>query len=322
MFLVRFFLTLIGLFIVWSFIVFLQCSNPTVMSQWIYDVYEKKTNIANSIKKKKIVIVSGSNALFGINSKMMEQSLGIRVVNFGVNAGVMLPYTLYKAKKIIDKGDIVLMPLEYPMYSYNGVPNAQMIDYIFSRDMNAFWWLTLKEQFLMVWNISLSRLYNGYIYKGGSPITTGLYKVGNINQYGDQINTSVKYRTKQMREKLDRFEPKKYGRDYKSKALGWKYLEDFIFWCRDRDVEVIFMPSTIMRCDNYYSDEKERWFYKNIANEVQDRGWRYIGNPYDYMYDKNFYFNTPFHLIDKGREIRTKKIIKDLEYNLNIRSYL
>ena len=320
MFLIRFFLTLVTLFFGWTAVVFLQSGNPTVGSQWIYDVYKKKVEIAKGIDKRKMVIVSGSNALFGIDSAMLQKRLRIPVVNFGVNAGVMLPYTLYKAKEVIDRGDIVLMPLEYPMYSYNGVPNAQMIDYIFSRDMDAFFKLTLKEQFYMVWSITFSRLSDGYFYKGGSMVTAGLYRVGNINEYGDQINTNTKYKTKEMRDKLNSLEAKRYGREYNSKALGWKYLKEFVSWCRAKEVEVIFMPSTIMRFDSYYSNAKERWFYENIANEVQDRGWRYIGKPYDYMYPKDLYFNTPFHLINRGRKIRTQQIINDLlkiPFNLN-----
>lgn len=315
MFFVRFIITLIALFLSWTTIVFLQSGNPTLSSQWICDVYKKKVEIAHNINQRKIVIVSGSNALFGINSEMLQKTFNIPVVNFGVNAGVMLPYTLHKAKEVIERGDIVLMPLEYPMYSYNGVPNRQMIDYIFSRDIDAFFKLTLKEQFYMIWSITLSRVYDGYFYRGGSIIKDGLYRVGNINKYGDQINIDVKYQTKEMRDKLNRLKPKRYGREYNSKSLGWRYLEEFVSWCKSKGIKVIFMPTTIMRFDSYFNDVKERWFYENIAKEVKNRGWIYIGNPYDYMYPKNLYFNTPFHLTNKGREIRTKQIIEDLSKN-------
>lgn len=316
MFLVRFFVMLVGLFVAWCFIVFGQSGNPTAGSQWIYDVYTKKVEIAKSIREKKMLIVSGSNALFGIDSGMIERELGIRVVNFGVNAGVMLPYTLYKAKEVIDWGDVVLMPLEYPMYSYDGVPNSQMIDYIFSRDIDAFFALTLKEQFYMLWSITFDRVYDGYFYQGGSKVTSGLYRVGNIDEHGDQINTAVRYRSTDMIRERDGIKAKRYGHEYNKRALGWEYLEEFVSWCEKREVKVIFMPSTIMRDKSYYGDEQERWFYKNIDNEIRNRGWRYVGKPYDYMYDRELYLNTPFHLVERGKEMRTKRILKSREWRI------
>ncbi|RUA00014.1 MAG: hypothetical protein DSY89_07400, partial [Deltaproteobacteria bacterium] len=59
----------------------------------------KKEKIAKSIQTKKIVIVAGSNALFGIKSKMLSKALHMPVLNYGVNAGIELPLTLELAKR-------------------------------------------------------------------------------------------------------------------------------------------------------------------------------------------------------------------------------
>lgn len=312
-FFIRFFTSLIVLFIFWVGIVYFQTSNATQMSQWVYDVYEKKTNIANNIKEKKIVIVAGSNSLFGINSKMLSEAFDKPVVNFGVNAGVYLPYILYKSKKVIKKGDVVLVPLEYPMYNYDGMPNEQMIDYIYSRDRDAFFTLSLKEQFYMVWNITFKRLYDGYMAKGGKRVTAGLYGSHNVDEFGDQIGATKEAKSKPIEDELNALKPNRYGKEYDKNAKGWEYLEEFVSWCGEKDVKVIFVPSTLLKFDIYKSDKKERWFYENLSNEVKKRGWLYIGEPYTYMYDKEYYFNTDFHLTTEGRDIRTKQMIFDLK---------
>jgi hypothetical protein len=312
-FLIKFFSTLAILFIIWIAIVFFQTRNDTKMSQWVYDVYEKKSKIANNIKEKKIIIVSGSNALFGIDSKMLGDAFKIPVVNFGVNAGVLLPYTLYKAKEVIKDGDIVLLPLEYPMYSYNGMPNEQMIDFIFSRDMGIFFNLSLREQFYMVWNITFKRLKDGYEALGGAKVTKGLYGAHNVNRYGDQVGATLKSKSKSIKKELNALKANRYGSEYNSDALGWKYLEEFVSWCDKKGVQTIFTPSTMLKFNIYKKDKKERWFYENISNEVKKRGWIYLGDPYDYMYTKKYYFNTDFHLINMGRIKRTKQMILDLK---------
>ena len=289
------------------------------MSQWVYDVYSKKIKIANKINEKKIVIVSGSNALFGIDSKMISKKFNLKVVNFGVNAGVMLPYTLYKAKEVINQGDIVILPLEYSMYNYDGIPNEQMIDYILSRDFSLFYELTFKEQFYIFWNIPFKRIYNGYFNNSTQKVMRGLYGSHNIDENGDQINTQIKNKSKAIQKELDNHKANYYGKEYEENTLSWKYLEKFVEWCSKKDIQTIFVPSTLLKFDIYKNDPVEKSYYSNIPKLIKARKWNYIGNPYDYMYDKKFYFNTDFHLNHKGRIKRTEQLVKDLSDYIKIR---
>ncbi len=309
-----FFVTVALCFAFWIAIVVGQVGKATQMSQWISDAYQKKLQIAEKIKERKIVVVAGSNALFGIDSSMLSNAFHTPVVNAAVNAGIELPCTLFMAKRFIGEGDTVLMPLEYPMYSYNGEAGVQMIDFIFSRAFDCFWELTWKEQFYIVWHASLKRVWEGYGKYMEKPVTNGVYGAHHIDKYGDQTHTDLQNRSDEMyKEVLQHIEePEVYGSKFNKDALGWMYLEKFVSWCKQRNVKVIFMPSTIMRSDSYKNNTKEKWFYRHIAEEVRNRGWIYIGDPYDYMYDKSMYFNTNFHLTDEGRKVRSRQMIKDL----------
>jgi len=311
-FFVRFFIALVVLFLFWGGLVLGMSGRATESSQWVFDVYEKKRAYAQSIEERKLVIVSGSNALFGINSEMLEVALGMRVVNFGVNAGVLLPFMLYKAKEVIKEGDVVVLPLEYHVYTYDGVPNAQMIDTIFSRDMGVFYALTLREQFLMVWNITVKRVLAGYEAKGGTPVSSGLYGAHNVDARGDQVGATAAAKSEAIRGELDALMANNYGEIYRGDALAWEYLGEFVAWCEARDAEVIFMPSTMLFFDEYKSDPKELWFYENLPEEVRKRGWRFVGEPFEYMYEKEHYFNTDFHLTVEARDMRTRQMIYDI----------
>lgn len=312
-FIVTFLLTNLLLFLLWLTIVFGQTGGATKGSQWVFDVYEKKSAIAKSIKGKKVVVVAGSNALFGVDSTMLSKAFDIPVVNYGVNAGVLLPYTLYKAKEVINSGDIVLLPLEYPMYNYDGVPNSQMIDYIFARDFDAFYELSLKEQFHMFWDITLKRVYDGYMAGKNTPVTSGLYGAHNVNEFGDQIGATLKTKSKAIAAELDILKANKYGEKFDKNSLGFEYIKEFISWCNSTGVKCIFIPSTIMYFDNYKGDEKEKYFYENIANVIRSKGLVFVGKPYEYMYNKKSYYNTDFHLVDSARRTRTKQMISDLK---------
>lgn len=286
------------------------------MSQWISDVYGKKEKSATEIKDRKIVIAAGSNALFGVNSRMLSNAFGLPVINDSVNAGIELPCVLYMAKRVIKRGDIVIMPLEHSMYAYHGKPGVQMIDYLLSRVPNCFSMLLPEEQFYVLWHVTLDRIIKGYRSEGGEPIKNGLYGAHHIDDYGDQTDTEISNRSEQMyRDVLERYvtsPPYTYGKDFSRYAPGWQYLKEFVEWCAERDAKVIFMPATLMWHKSYFDDPKERWFFTHIANEVKSHGWDYVGNPYEYMYDESLYFNSDSHLIEKGRTMRTEQMITDL----------
>jgi len=302
-------------FFVWLGLVLRQAGHPTKMSQWIFDAYIKKEQIAKQIHGKKIVLVGGSNVLFGVDSKLLSKAFGLSVLNDGVNAGIELPCILYEAKKVIRKGDIVIMSLEYPMYSYEGKPGVQMIDYVLSREPSCLRQLTWKEVFYIVWHVDFKRILAGYFDLSQGSVTKGVYGAQHIDVYGDQTETALAYRSKALYKEVLAYttKPEKYGASFDGHALGWKYLAEFVQWCRKRDVQVVFMPSTLMRHASYFKNPKEHWFYTHIADEVRKRGWVFVGKPYDYMYPQEMYFNTNFHLIDKARKIRTLQMVKDLQ---------
>ena len=134
-----------GLF--WTLLVYGQLGNPTLSSQWVYDVYKKKQTIAESIvSSPRILLIGGSSVMFGINSKMLESHFGIKTINYGVNAGLLLPYTLYAAKKILRRGDFAVVSLEYPMFNYSGDINTQIISFILSRENGFIKEITLLER--------------------------------------------------------------------------------------------------------------------------------------------------------------------------------
>ncbi len=297
----------------WTVALFLQAGRPTPSSQWIADAYAIKTAAADRAPAPRLVIVAGSNALFGIDSKMVEEATGMSVVNMGVNAGLLLPYVLLKSQQTLRRGDVVIMPLEYHFYTYDGVPNVQMIDQIWSRDPSFFWDLTFSEQLRMVWMTSASRLMEGLAARGGERAMCGPYGFANIDERGDQTHTSAE-EAQQWAYDWDALEPelpRRYGADARHRE-GWQWLERYARWAKRNGIRLIVMPPTMMEDPFYRADATERRFYEGLAQRVEALGIPFVGNPYDYMYGREYYFNTDYHLTDRGRNHHTRRIIRDL----------
>ena len=93
-----------------------QLNSPVKAAWWVHSAYQYKDFKSDKIKSKKIIIVAGSNALFGINSELIEKNTGYPVINLAVHAGLDIDYLYYKIKQNIKNGDIVVMPLELAHY--------------------------------------------------------------------------------------------------------------------------------------------------------------------------------------------------------------
>ncbi|SHI95314.1 hypothetical protein [Cycloclasticus pugetii] len=94
-----------------------QLNAPVKAAWWVHDIYQYKDFKASSIKSKKIIIISGSNGLFGTNSKLIESETGYPVINLASQGALDIDFLYYKISQSIKEGDIVIMPLEFAHYS-------------------------------------------------------------------------------------------------------------------------------------------------------------------------------------------------------------
>ena len=69
------------------FLFFFQLNASVGADYWIDNAYKYKDHRAKSIQAKKIIIIGGSNALFGINSNIIEHVTGYPGVNLETHAG-------------------------------------------------------------------------------------------------------------------------------------------------------------------------------------------------------------------------------------------
>jgi hypothetical protein len=311
-YLITIFSTLIITSALWVGLTYKQIGYKTKSSQWIYEVYELKDSLVHEIKRVKVVIASGSNSLFGINSEALEKAWKKPVINQSVHAGLGIQYILNRTKRILKRGDIVILPLEYNFYQGDGKPSEVYADFILSRDTNYFHSLSTIDKFMVISSIKTKRLFKGLI----SPInedleqTTGIYGVQNINIHRDQVNIESYRMTAVEKSAIE----KSYSSKISTSKLSDYFMatmDRYISWAQDNDICVIVMPPNYMLFDEY-KDHKYTVFYTNIKLYFSNHSISHIGENLTYMYDKKYYFNTKYHLNSEGVKLRTKQIISDL----------
>jgi hypothetical protein len=93
-----------------------QMGAPLSAEYWLSDEIKIKEYLAQQINQPKIIISSGSNGLFGIDSPTIEKLTGLPVANLSTHAAMPLDWQLWFAGKNAKHGDVVVMPLEWQYY--------------------------------------------------------------------------------------------------------------------------------------------------------------------------------------------------------------
>ncbi|TVM14712.1 hypothetical protein DPQ33_17040 [Oceanidesulfovibrio indonesiensis] len=102
---------------------------------WINDFFVKKEKIAPH-ERNRIIFAGGSSTLFGIHASLAERKFKVPTVNFGIASGLQTDYYFYRLKQIAQEGDLIILPLEYSFYCFDGTVSTIKEQYIrtFDRD--------------------------------------------------------------------------------------------------------------------------------------------------------------------------------------------
>lgn len=92
-------------------------SFPVEAEYWVGEELALKQWLADRAGTgRRVLILSGSNSLFGIDSGLIERRMGFATVNLSTHGGLPLSFQLDYADKIVRAGDVVILPLEYEYY--------------------------------------------------------------------------------------------------------------------------------------------------------------------------------------------------------------
>lgn len=285
-----------------------QLGVPTETSRWVHLVYTKKIAYANSITRPKIIFASGSNTLFGIRCDRIEQEVGVPTVNLGTHGGLGLEYLLYKAKNVAKSGDVVILPLEYLHYYYDGKPFAFTMDVAMSRDIGFIPAMVKNDpRNIMVLVSGWERILKGIRYRYlPQPTVKDQYSPDTLTINGDETNnvgTGFSYSLPG-----DKFQNQ-------PSAASVRILTKFINWCRKEGVYVYAAYPVLCYHQSFNSVETAAALY-NIETMWKKLGIPILGNPYDSIYDEGLFFDTVYHLNNIGAQLNTGRWINIIKYEV------
>lgn len=297
-----------ALLVLWGLFWAGQLGRPHPNNAWISESIHYKQAIAKALPSPKLVVVAGSGAMFGINSTYLEEAYNRPAVNLGVNAGISLPAILNSAKGIIKPGDVVLLPLEYPLYNREEAVSSSLIHWANSHP-DTFSQLPFKRALEVFAKTSLTRILEGYRGLPEGFTVSGDYGVQNQDEHGDQIRTERALREERHWKFLNSLPDETYGKALHEGSFDWSRLRRFRDELLAQGACPVFLPPPMLFQQSYVESPIEAHFYDTLPSKATSEGLFWLGSPREAMRDANDFFDTNFHLVNEARSAYTQQII-------------
>ncbi len=257
-------------------------------------------------REPSIILVGGSNLGFGVNCEKISKHLGMNVINAGLHAGLCRDFQLNLIKTNIVKGDIIVLCFEYTAFAdKNMTPSTTW--YAIDGYPRLIRLLPQNEVFNLVRYYPLyflmkvkDAIFNPYPEPSGEA-----YYRKYFNEYGDLI-----YPRSENTRKPEEIE-RNINIDktiVSEKAI--ESLKTFKKFCHEKGAEVYFSSPSIDELSVITSptDIKEFEEYLELSTDIKR-----ISDTEEYILKTEYFYDTYYHLNDKGVDVRTELLINDLE---------
>ena len=280
---------------------------PPVYGQTFLGALSPKFDRLNGIKEPKVIVVGGSNVAFGLDSSLLEQHIGMPVINFGLYAALGTKVMMDLSKANINEGDIVILAPEMDEQTLSLYFNAEAALQGIESDWNMLRYIPKENYSDLAGGIYAYTTSKIKYLHSGPPDPEGVYNRDSFNEYGDII----------------------YARPHNTMLLGYDptkaielvpalfdqafmdYVNEYTAYCKHQGATVYFsfppMNASAMAPSNDADSLLDFccFLYESLACKV-------ISNVNDYIIEENYFYDSNFHLNDSGAILRTSLLAHDI----------
>ena len=298
--------TLFAILAPFAFTFALALMLPPAFGDTFVGVLDEKFERLNSVEGEKIVVIGGSSVAFGLDSKLLEEYVGMPVVNFGLYAALGTRLMLDLSLSGIGEGDVVVIAPEI---------DRQTLSLYFNQDTA---WRAMEGNPKMLRYVGFDNIGKmaggmfGYVgaklVNDGTDAIDSTYSAEYFNEYGDYLglarpqNTMFSYYDKNTPVYLN---ASAYG-DELSEFLD--YVNAYTKKCARRGAAVYFSFSPINAlavADGADAPGFEEYLAAHLECDV-------ISSLDSRIMDAGYFYDTNFHLNDTGVVANTLQLARDV----------
>ncbi len=260
-----------------------------------------KVDRLESIHEPKIVLLGHSNLAFGIDSKLIEDAMGMPVVNMGLHGGNGNAFHEEMAKFNVVPGDIYVIC--HSNYEDNDKIENAMTSWAALEDNYHLWKLIRPRDITTMvryFPVYLKGCLDTYSAGNGNKETGTIYSRSAFNEYGD---------IKETREENEvSFDDGVVVPNVNSTCAN--RINELDKYLRDRGATLLIAGYPIGNGQRTPDVNEYIDFQRKLVEKMDCP---VISNYADYMLDYSYFYNTELHLTNSGTEVRTKQLIADLK---------
>jgi hypothetical protein len=297
--------------VLWVLGVYAQLGVPVPGERGSYLQYTFKKDRAESVESPKLIVMSGSNGRCGVDTKKLEEGLGMPSVNMATSVPNGLEYIIHQTRPVVKSSDWILAPLEYPLYREDlggKKPTKKAIEYAFAYDPGYFRAKEPIQKAEFIVSISMERFFEGLRYTI-SPFsnTSEEYPPLPFNENADTTD-NVGQKFDGVTDALEDFLLQKEGLS----EAALRTLSDFIDECRQNGVR-FFAAYPSLLYNEAYQSETARKKIAAIEAFYASKNVPVLGTFEDFLYPIEDMYDSCYHLNTEGREKRTRQLLKLLK---------
>lgn len=267
----------------------------------------KMDKLADPRRKPTIVILGGSNAAFGYDTKLLNDSLEMPVFNAGLHAGMGMKFFLDDCSQYLKKGDVLVFSPEYDQF-YGNLNDGQseMTDAFYLYHCHYPGEMSYKQIIGVIQNTPsyLRKKIEYNLFALAHLKTDPVYTLSSVNKYGDV--TWHWYHTRAHSA------PDGRGLDCGSGAFNesaFTYLVAKQNELKHKGVTIVMYPAAFEQ-DAFKGSVKS---IEYISKRLRLAGFPYICAPRECSFPKNDFYDTNYHLNHQGALLHNKHLIKILK---------
>lgn len=268
-----------------------------------YNLYNYKMELLEKVPSPRLIFVSGSSLYTSLDSKRIEDSLHVPVINSGLHAGIGLKYTIDDVTQYVRKGDVVAIGAEYPQFYTGAYGNKTLAVVLYYNG-----WRNLKSLNTKQW----------------MNVITGLPYIIRVNVFEGLLTheligrrTDPKKAINKNGDEVSHWKIKADGSGIVSGASKSKLMLDTAFCdyfikkikeIEAKGAKVVLIPSVIR--ETAFKYEKRRAY--ELDAFFKKRGYAYHSSPELHVMPDSCAWNTDYHMNYKGVQRNTEVLIQEL----------
>ena len=288
------------------------CAIPDQFGNAFHRAVVRQYDYFKSLQGEKIVFIGSSSLSFSLDLDLMEELVQRPCAILGNTYGTGLIFQTEIAKSNLSSGDIVVV--EYQNYAYNTGESELLLSAVGKRyDMHRYYPKELLGKIL--------EGYPSYFIKNLNYWRSWPFYVGlpyDIAAYDERGNMSFIREECEIPEEFSDEVAERYGwADFYSMIRGIDYrfverLNEFVLWCKDRNIKIYFIvPVVYEAAVPDYCDRESVNAYDDAISSVLAAP--LISHSADYIFPREFIYESIQHCTTAGAEVRTQLLYRDLQ---------